>query len=545
MSDRTALQRPSPVFEAQALSKSYGPNRVLDDVGFVVPRNKVVTFVGENGAGKSTLFNILSGVAAPDSGVMRLHGATYAPTDYGAAASLGVSRVFQEQSLILNVPVYENLLLGQDARFARAGQFLDRKAMIAVAEAIVEEAGVDVDVRRRTGDYDFSKRQSIEIARACLAGLHLGLVTQPFVLLDEPTSALDRRDEEAFFRLVARIKTRGSLLFVSHRLTEVLALSDLIYVLKDGRLVAELEPANTTESELHGLMVGRERAADFYYERRQRVIAKGAEPVLSAVGLYQPGAFEPIDLVVRKGEVVGIGGLLDSGKSALGKAVAGVDPPAAGEVALNGGSAGAPDIGRFVRQGLGYVPAERLAEGMIASASVAWNVSLASGGDLFSNALGLWRRGREVETTERYVRSLAIRSAAANVRASRLSGGNQQKAVLARWLCRNPSVLVLDNPTRGVDAGAKEEIYRLIRELAETGVGVLLITDELLELIGLSNRILILQRGRLVAEVPAPADAKPTEREIVALMLPQSDRPDLPTGAASPSTSSPARETIP
>ncbi|GGC45867.1 sugar ABC transporter ATP-binding protein [Chelatococcus reniformis] len=523
---------PGLLFEAEGLTKHYGPNPILQDVGFAVPRNKVVSFVGENGAGKSTLFNILSGIVAPDAGRMRIGGVAYQPRDYGEATRRGVARVFQEQSLILNVPVYENLLIGQEARFARLGQVLDRPAMIAAAERIIDDAGLDVDVRRRTGDYDFSKRQSIEIARACLAGIHLAAIDEPVVLLDEPTSALDRRDEEAFFRLVAKIRARGSLLFVSHRLTEVLDVSDVIYVLKDGRLVAELAPGGTSEADLHGYMVGRERAADYYYERRQRVLAPAAPVVLQARALAREGAFEPIDLAVRAGEIVGIGGLLDSGKSALGKAVAGVDPPTSGTVSLDGGPDAQPDIGRFVRQGLGYVPAERMAEGLIADASVAWNISLASGADLFSNILGVWRRRREIAIAEHYVRSLAIRSAAADVRAARLSGGNQQKAVLARWLCREPKVLVLDNPTRGVDAGAKEEIYRLVRDLADKGVAILLITDELLELIGLANRIIVLQRGRRVAEVPAPASAKPTERELVALMLPQSGRADGVPGPA-------------
>ncbi|WP_238311928.1 sugar ABC transporter ATP-binding protein [Methylobacterium organophilum] len=526
MNDRRA----GPLFEARGLSMRYGPVPVLDGIEFDIPRNAVVTFVGENGAGKSTLFNILSGITAAQHGTMRLAGLPYAPRDYGRAARLGVSRVFQEQSLVLNVPVYENLLLGWEAGFARAGQFLDRGAMIAAAERIAEEADLDIDVRRRTGAYDFSKRQSIEIARACLAGRLLGGVETPLVLLDEPTSALDRRDEEAFFRLVDRVRKRGSLLFVSHRLTEVLGVSDIIYVLKDGKLVAKRDPRATSEAELHSLMVGRARVADYYHEHRQRVVSEAEKPVLTVRALERAGAFAPIDLRVRPGEVVGIGGLLDSGKGALGKAIAGIDSADAGTVALGDAPASAAEIGRFVRDGLGYVPAERLVEGIIPSASVAWNISLASGGDLFANALGWWRRRREVETAQRHVRGLAIRSATPDARTASLSGGNQQKVVLARWLCRSLKVLVLDNPTRGVDAGAKEEIYRLIRDLAERGVGIVLITDELLELIGLSNRILILQRGRLVADLPAPAEAKPREQDLVALMLPQSG--DAPAFAA-------------
>ena len=254
---------------------------------------------------------------------------------------------------------------------------------------------------------------------------------------------------------------------------------------------------------------------------------------LSLRSLGHKDDYMDITIDVHAGEVVGVGGLLDSGKSALGRGAAGVEHPSTGSVALDGGPNGKPDIAAFVRRGLGYVPAERLTEGLIAPFSVAWNISSASGGDLFSNAFGLWRGRREKATAQQFVDNLGIHSGSPSQVCLRLSGGNQQKVVLARWLCRHPRVLVLDNPTRGVDAGAKEEIYQIIRDLTDRGVGILLITDELLELIGLSNRILIMQRGRIVAEVQAPPDAKPTEHDLIAWMLPGSDtsRPQRPPDA--------------
>ncbi|XBS71534.1 ATP-binding cassette domain-containing protein [Acerihabitans sp. KWT182] len=224
----------------------------------------------------------------------------------------------------------------------------------------------------------FSKRQAIEVARACLAPVLLRGVAQPLILLDEPTSALDRRDEEIFFRLMRRVKSAGSLLFVSHRLSEVMNHADIICVLKDGRLVATLSPDGTDENDLHRLMVGRERSADHYYQQRQGN-AEGNPVRLEARGLGLAGAFHDVSLQVRAGEVLGIGGLLDSGKSALGKAVAGITPPDHGEVRLEGRLARRPDIRRFIRQGLGYIPAERLTDGLIARFSVAWNFSLAGG----------------------------------------------------------------------------------------------------------------------------------------------------------------------
>ncbi|WP_413725938.1 sugar ABC transporter ATP-binding protein [Sodalis sp. RH16] len=511
------------------LGKRYGRTLVLDDLSLLIPANKVVAVIGENGAGKSTLMDIISGIVPPTSGEMLARGRPYQPGNYRAALGEGVSRVFQEQSLVANVPVYENLLLGEEARFTRAGQWLDKRKMITAAEGIVEASGFDIDVRKRTGDYDFSKRQAIEIARACLTPSLLRGVSQPLILLDEPTSALDRRDEEIFFRLVAQVRLQGSLLFVSHRLSEVMSHADIICVLKDGRLVATLSPGETDESGLHRLMVGRERSADHYYQQRQEDVS--ANPIrLETRRLAQSESFQDVSLRVRAGEVLGIGGLLDSGKSALGKAVAGITPPDDGEVSLDGQSTRRPDIRRFIRQGLGYIPAERLTDGLIACFSVAWNFSLAGGGDLFAGRLGLWRLRREQRDVQRYIEQLRIRSATPVLACSRLSGGNQQKVVLARWLCRSPRVLVLDNPTRGVDAGSKEEIYRIIRELTQQGVAILLITDELLELIGLSNRILIMRRGRVVKELAAPPDQKPGERDIIPWMLPDgASRPDEPS----------------
>lgn len=510
------------LFEARDVARRFGSTSVLESVSFDVPRNTVVAIVGENGAGKSTLFNVISGLVRPDAGEMRLGGRRFAPASFAEAASRGISRVFQEQALVPGLPVYENLLLGRDAQFYRAGIAL-RKRMLAAAQAIVEAAEIEVDVTARTGDLDFSRRQSLEIARACLAPSLVDGIEHPLILLDEPTSALDRRDEEAFFRLVARIRRRGSLLFVSHRLTEVLAISDVIHVLKDGRLVARLEAARTSEAELHALMVGRERVDKHYHEQRQKRAPQG-RAVFEIRGLTRRGVYEDVSLAVRPGEVVGIGGLLDSGKSALGKGAAGLETVDAGTVGLGAARHRKPNISGFIKARHGYVPAERMAEGIIPQFDVASNVAMASGGDLLSGGCGLWRRKLERRLAAEAIERFAIRSARPQTPLAFLSGGNQQKVVLARWMARDPGFLILDNPTRGVDAGAKEEIYSAIRDLTDKGAGILLITDELLELIGLSNRILIMRRGRIVQQIEAPADAKPSELDLIVPMLPDRQR---------------------
>jgi ribose transport system ATP-binding protein len=506
----------------RGLSKQFGVTRVLSDADLEIGRNQVVGLVGENGAGKSTLLNILSGILEPDEGEIELDGRSIRPSSLAEAAALGISRVFQEQALIPNIRVYENLLLSHEGRFTRFGQVLRRSAMVELAQSLLREAGVEVDAARCTSDYSFSKRQLIEIVRACLVPIRLLGIDHPIVLLDEPTASLEKGDEEIFFQLIERMRTRASLVFVSHRLTEVTAVSDAIYVLKDGEVVARLASDEADERRLHSLMVGRERDADYYRETEQA--ASGAI-AFEARGLGLDGAYGDVSLEVRAGEILGIGGLLESGKSELGKGLAGVLPPDRGEVRFAGEEWGTPDIRSLVAKGAGYVPAERMAEGLIADFPVAWNVSLASGADLFSNAAGIWRAGRETETAERMSRSLGIRGGEPARSCRKLSGGNQQKVVLARWLCRPIRLLVLDNPTRGVDAGAKEEIYSIIRRLTAQGVAIVLITDELLELIGLSTRIAIMRHGRVTAMVDARPQAKPTELDLIRLMLAPSAPP--------------------
>lgn len=507
----------STLLQVRGLSKHYGDNPVLRGVDFDVAPRSVVSLVGENGAGKTTLFDILSGITPAAGGTVTLNGRPWQPASLKQAQAGGISRVFQEQSLIAPVPVYENLLLGRDRRFYRAG-FLQRKAMITAARQLLEAAGLSLDVTRPVSDYSFSQRQTLEIARACLAPSLIDGIDLPLILLDEPTATLDQEDEQWFIRLVATLRQQASLLLVSHRLNEVLALSDSIYVLKDGQRVAACRPEEASESRLQQWMVGRERAEDHYFQQRQADVSD-RPAVLEVRDLTLPGADASINLRIRRGEILGIGGLLNSGKNRLARGIAGIAAAASGEVRIDGGDWQRPVLQRLIRQGLGYIPAERLEEGIIAPFSVSWNISLASGADRFSNRAGLWRHQRERQTAQHYIESLRIRSATPEKSVAELSGGNQQKVVLGRWLYREPRVLILDNPTRGVDAGAKEDIYQQLRTLSERGVAILLLSDELLELIGLSHRIAILQHGRQVGEIPAPANDKPDEQTLVAMML--------------------------
>ena len=498
------------------ICKRYEAANVVDWVSMDIQAGQVVGLIGENGAGKSSLLNILTGVVRPDSGEMRLDGHLYNPRDCADAARKGISRVFQEQALIPNLRVYENLLLSHEARFTRFGQIIEQRRMIEFAQDIADQAGLMIDVRRPTSEYSFSKRQLIEIVRACVIPVRVLGIAQPVILLDEPTASLDRADEETFFKLVAAMRDTASFIFVSHRLSEVLTVSDSIIVMKDGHVVAKLAADDADEKRLHGLMVGRERQADYYHESLQAVA--GPRFALQARALGGHG-YVGIDLDLHEGEIFGIGGLLDSGKSELGKGLVGVTPPTSGKVCLYEGPWRNPDMRNSLASGVGYIPAERLAEGIILDFPMSWNMSISSG-DLFSTRAGIWKDRHEREIAERMIGELNVRGATPSGACGKLSGGNQQKVVLARWLCRSVRILVLDNPTRGVDAGAKEEIYTIMRQLTAQGVAIVLITDELLELIGMSNRIAIMQRGRITALVDAPPTSKPTEVEMVKLMLP-------------------------
>lgn len=507
-----------PALSASRLSKRYDETVALSNVDLKLEAKRVVGLVGENGAGKSTLLNILSGITPPDSGSLEIRGVAQSLTSYAAAQRLGVARVFQEQALIGNIPVFENLLLGSEARFASLGQFMRRRDMIRLAQDMIDQAGARIDARRLTSDLSFSERQIVEIVRACIGPKTLFGIETPIIVLDEPTASLEKGDENLFFDLVDKVRRHSAVLFVSHRLTEILALCDEIVVLKDGRRVASVTPAEADERDLHRLMVGRERDADYYHEEAQRDEDLG-RPAFAVRRLTRPDAYDDVGFEVREGEILGIGGLLDSGKSELGKGLAGIERPERGEIHLGDGPWTSPEITHLIPEGLGYVPAERLAEGMIASQPVAWNISSASGGDLFSTRWGFWRHRQETTVSTQFLHRLGIKAQSPQTPCARLSGGNQQKVVLARWLARRLRVLVLDNPTRGVDAGAKEEIYALLRALTAEDVAIILITDDLLELIGLSNRIAIMRQGKLSRIIEARADGKPTEQMLVATML--------------------------
>ncbi|RDI70137.1 sugar ABC transporter ATP-binding protein [Halopelagius longus] len=520
--DAEAAVRGEELFRIDGVSKSFRHVDALDDVSLTVGTGEVVGLVGENGAGKSTLLKILTGIHRPDDGQLFLDGEPITVDGPNDAASEGISLVHQEQDVIGNLTGYENMYLGLFDRFTTGG-VLDRRAMREAGQEVIDELGIDIDLTDTVAHYDFNERQMLEIAKAFS---YLGDADRPIILLDEPTAGLEEEGRDLLFEQIHRLRETASFVFVSHELDEVLEVCDRIYVLKDGAVVDEVAAADTTEDELQRAMVGRDASEEYYHVSAQRTVA-GEDVALSADGLATDDGLADVSFDLREGEILGVVGVDGSGKARLGRILGGARAPDAGTVSVGGERIENPTVSKMVDSGVGYVPKERKSEGLLLYQPLRFNVSLPSIGlpsmrddvPLAGRSLPLIDFDREEELAERAVERLNIKTPGIDELVERLSGGNQQKVVLAKWLMRDVSVLVFDNVTRGIDVGAKEEVYRLCRELADDGVSMLFIGDELPEVIGMANRILVMKDGSIVDVVEAPPGDKPTEEEIIQEMI--------------------------
>jgi ribose transport system ATP-binding protein len=484
----------------------------LRGVSIEVRANEVVGLIGENGAGKSTLLRILAGVHRPDAGAIEIDGQSVVFRNPREANAQGIGIVFQEQSLLLNMSVAENIYLGQEAEFTRLG-VIDARRRNAAARRQLEKVGLDIEPTRRTAELTFAARQMVELAKAL--ALEERTDRALTILLDEPTSVLESRDIEILFARMRALKSRASFVFVSHRLEEVLHVSDRVYVMKDGAVVAERAADRVSVPDLHEMMVGRGLQTEYYREARQR--APGARVVLQTRGLTVAGAYRDVDLDLRAGEVLGIAGVIGSGREELTRTLFGFLPPTSGTLAVNGRPTVLRSPAEAVALGIGYIPRERRVEGLVMFLSVATNITLAHLGAVLR--MGLIAHGRERHLAMEWVRRLTIRVPDVATPCRSLSGGNQQKTVLARWMAAKSRILILDHPTRGLDVGAKEEVYELIRTLCEDGAAVVLTSDTLEETIGLSHTILVMRDGVVTGRFTAPPGAKPRQVDLVRHMV--------------------------
>ena len=486
----TSISDDRPLLTLDRVSKSFGPVRVIDDVTVHVHAGQVQVLLGENGAGKSTLIKMMSGVYQPDGGRVLVDGEPVSLPGTLAAEKLGIATIHQELNLVPSLSVAENVMMG---RFPTRFGMVDRRELKRRARAALELIGLDVDVDTKVAELGIARQQLVEIAKALSIDARM-------LILDEPTAALTRHETEQLFAVVAQLRARGvGMLFISHHLDEIAEIGDTVAVLRDGRFVAEV-PASTPEAELVRLMVGRD--IDEQYPRGTGA-ENGAGDVLVVSGLTGE-RFRDVSFTVRAGEVLGIAGLVGAGRTEVVRAIAGVDRYSSGTISVRGKILKKGDVAGAIAAGIGHVPEDRKGQGLVLGASVNDNLGYAT---LASSARGgLVDFSGQRERAEAVASRLRIRMRDIDQPIGALSGGNQQKAVFGRWIIAGSTVLLLDEPTRGVDVGAKVEIYELINTITAAGGAVVMVSSELPEVMGMSDRIIVMRDGVVAGELAA-ADA--------------------------------------
>jgi ABC-type sugar transport system ATPase subunit len=478
-----------PLLRMLGISKSFSGVPVLRNVDFGLDPGEIVCLLGENGAGKSTLMKILTGVHAEYGGQVLFEGREVRFRSTADAYARGISIVFQEFNLCPNLSAMENLFLGQEHR-GPGGLFSYAKTREA-ARAAFRDLGVEIDPDPVVRDLGVAQQQMIEIAKA--------LSHKPKILvMDEPTAPLTGKEIDILFRLMRDLKSRGiAIVFISHKLKEVLTISDRVVCLRDGEVSGTVDTKSATENSLVSMMVGRE--IDRLYSRRKG--HAGEEVVLEVQGLSGPPRIRDVSFRVRKGEIVGLAGLIGAGRTEVARLIVGADKKTSGRLLLEGREVRIGHPADAVALGIGYVTEDRKKRGLVLPMTVRENVTL-SIHRLVSNACRVFRGAAEREVADRYIADLRMKVTGREQVTRNLSGGNQQKVLLAKWLAIRPKLLILDEPTRGIDVGAKAEIHRIITELADGGMSILVISSELPEVLHLSDRILVMHEGRLTADIP-------------------------------------------
>jgi ABC-type sugar transport system ATPase subunit len=477
----------APHVELRGVSKRFGDVHALSDVDLQIAKGTIHALVGENGAGKSTLGKIIAGVHRADGGELLVAGA---PAPYHSARDAladGITMIAQEPTLVPHRSVRENVFLGIE--HGTAGVVSER-ALARRYDDLVRQSGIDLPARVPARTLRVADQQKAEILRAIARNVSL-------IVMDEPTSALTRDESRRLFDLIRRLRSAGTtIVYVSHFLDEVLALSDTVTVLRDGRVVRTAPAADETPSRLVSAMLGRTIDVTFAAKAAQ---SPDAPVVLSVSRLSNPPMVDDVSFEVRAGEIVGLAGVLGSGRSEVARAIFGADRPATGRVELDGELLRARSPRAAIKRGLVMLPEDRKSQGLLMLRSVAENITLAHLPEV--TRAGTVRPEAESRRVDELTRRLDIRARSSRSRVGTLSGGNQQKVLFARWLFRRPRVLIVDEPTRGVDIGAKLAIYGLIRDLAAEGIGILLISSEHEEVLGLAHRVLVMRAGRIVAEL--------------------------------------------
>jgi inositol transport system ATP-binding protein len=487
------------LLEVTGLSKRYPGVQALDGVSFDLVAGEIHGLLGENGAGKSTLLKILAGAETPDAGRIMVDGQIHRPSRPQDAQAQGIATIYQELNLLPNLTVAENVLIGREPG-GRA--FLSWRRLAARTRELTARIGLEIDPMAIVRDLSVAEQQMVEIARALSQDARL-------IIMDEPTSALSEAEVARLFGIIRELRAAGlGIIFVTHRLDEVMAICDRATVLRDGRLVGTRPVAEVTVDELIGMMVGRS-AAELFTPLAPRAVG---EVVLEARAISRRGntldphatVLDQVDLEVRKGEILGLAGLMGSGRTELARCIFGADAFQGGEVRIGGRPVTIRSPKDAIRAGIGLVPEDRKQQALFLALAVQSNLSLAALGRMLRLGAFVDERA-ELELVERYRKSLNIRMASPDQLVGNLSGGNQQKVVLARWLALEPRILIVDEPTRGIDVAAKAEVHQLLDRMARSGIAIIAISSELPEVLAIADRIMVMRQGRVVGEVARAA----------------------------------------
>jgi len=492
------------VVEMKGIRKEYPGVKALSSVDFTLKPGEVHCLLGENGAGKSTLIKILSGAVIPDGGEIRINGKEEKISSPIQARRLGVSPIYQELDLIGCLSAAENIFLGNERLKNR--WTIDWKSVNREAQALVESLGIQFDVRKPVDELSVALKQMVAIAKAMV-------IKSNILIMDEPSAVLSDKELEILFEIIEKLKRQGmGIIYISHRLEEIFRIGNRLTVLRDGQWIATRDVAGITESEMIAMMVGRELKNQF----AEKTKPVGEEVVLSVRNLSRKGVLHEIGFDLRKGEILGISGLVGAGRTELARCLVGADPIDSGTVKLEGVELNIKSPKQAKRYGIGYVPEERKVDGLVLNHSVKDNAIYTILDKV--SAFGVLKRGEIKSTVRQYVDELLIKTPTMEQKAGNLSGGNQQKIVIAKWMAVGGKVLILDEPTRGVDVGAKAEIYRLIARLADEGLSIVMISSEIPEILNMSNRILVMSEGRITRELRME---EATQEEILRYAIPQ------------------------
>jgi rhamnose transport system ATP-binding protein len=482
-----------PLLSLQGIQKSYGAVRALQGVDFELRAGEVHALLGENGAGKSTLIKVVTGAHHPDSGLIRVAGEELIGLTTDAARARGIACIYQQPALFAELNVAENIGLRLEA--GGAWRRVDWSGRAARAGELLRRVGAEFPADRTVRELSMPEQQLVEIACALGAGARI-------VIMDEPTASLTRREQEKLYEIVRGLRAAGvGVVYISHRLEEIRALADRVTVLRDGRSVGTREVTGVTEPELIKLMVGREVSLT----ERVAGVAPGAVCLAVERLGCTAGGVRDVSFEIRAGEIFGLAGLVGAGRTELARTLFGLTPADAGRILIDGREQKIDSPGEAIAAGLAYVPEDRRRHGVILEMPIAQNMTMAVHGSLFPG--GWLRAGPELALAADYIRDLGIKASGPDAPGASLSGGNQQKVALARWLATKPRVLILDEPTQGVDVGAKGEIHGIVRGLAADGLAVLLISSDLPEVLAMSDRIGVMRGGKLAEVLPGGTEA--------------------------------------